>query len=1097
MLLAWVLAPGAASAAECVEWAATAVSLQGRVEVRRAGASRWEPVAIGGRYCLGDTIRVLDRSRAAVRLRNDAVLRLDQHSTITFLESRGAESWIELARRSLLHVLSRLPRTLRVVTPFVNGTVEGTEFAMDVGDDRTTLTVFAGRVVAENALGRLALADGESAVARAGQPPAPLVQVRPRDAAEWTLHYPSIRGYRAADVPDVPGEDWPARVRRSIEAYRSGDLAEAFAPVEPAPAGVRDPRFSTYRATLWLAVGRVAEARADLAQALRLDPRNAQALALEATIAVARNDDHEALRLARAAVGADPVSAPAHVALSYARQATADLSGALESLQEAVRLDPGHALAHARRSEILLAFRRTREAVAAAEQSVALDPGLARAHAVLGFALLARLDVDRARQSFEQAIRIDPADPLPRLGLGLVKIRRGQLAEGRGDLEIAASLDPGRALLRTYLGRAYDEERRNRPAAEEFGIAKRLDPNDPTPWFYDAIRKHSVNRPVEALSDLQRAIELNDNRAIYRSRRLLDEDLAARGAGLAQIYRDLGFEQLALVEGFKSSGVDPANAAAHRFLAESYAILPRHEIARVSEILQWQLLQPEIVTPVPPQLSLARPFFLRGAGPASPGFNEYNALFTGNGVSALGSIVGGTQATFADEVAVAGRWNDLSFSVGQFHYESDGFRRNNDLTQDVYNAIVQYRLGPGTAVQVEARHTRFESGDLQVQFDPTLFFPTFRDTEEATSIRAGLRHDFTPDSTLLASFIYQWSRITLSFGPGAATRIDQDGFSAEAQHLYRSTLLGRPFHVVTGLGDTHAARTVGTLPLDHIDHLNGYAYATVRPVGALDVTVGASVDSFRGGVVDADQVNPKLGVLWNPFRATTVRAAVFRTLNRTLTSNQTLEPTQVAGFNQFFQDGEGTDAWRYGIGVDQRITRWLAAGGEFSRRHLTVPGLVAFPAPAVVEGDWNESLGRAYAYATPLSWLALSAEYQYERFQRDLDFFNFGADTDVKTHRVPLGLSVFAPWGGLAGVKGTYIDQHGDFGNPSGGVTPGHDRFWLVDAFVGYRLPRRLGLITLEVKNLLDKQFRFQDTDPANPVFRPERLVLGRATFAY
>jgi len=47
---------------------------------------------------------------------------------------------------------------------------------------------------------------------------------------------------------------------------------------------------------------------------------------------------------------------------------------------------------------------------------------------------------------------------------------------------------------------------------------------------------------VEALQDLQKSIELNDNRAPYRSCLLLDEDLAARSASLAQIYYDLEFQ---------------------------------------------------------------------------------------------------------------------------------------------------------------------------------------------------------------------------------------------------------------------------------------------------------------------------------------------------------------------------------------------------------------------------------------------------------------------------------------------------------------------------------------------------------------------------
>ena len=58
---------------------------------------------------------------------------------------------------------------------------------------------------------------------------------------------------------------------------------------------------------------------------------------------------------------------------------------------------------------------------------------------------------------------------------------------------------------------------------------------------------------------------------------------------------------------------------------------------------------------------------------------------------------------------------------------------------------------------------------------------------------------------------------------------------------------------------------------------------------------------------------------WNVLPKTTLRAAAFRTFKRTLLTDQTLEPTQVAGFNQFYDDQESTDAWVYGAAVDQKF----------------------------------------------------------------------------------------------------------------------------------------------------------------------------------
>jgi tetratricopeptide (TPR) repeat protein len=219
-----------------------------------------------------------------------------------------------------------------------------------------------------------------------------------------------------------------------------------------------------------------------------------------------------------------------------------------------------------------------------------LDPNLSRTQTVLGFAYLTQIETKESKKAFEKAIELDQADSLPRLGLGLAKIREGDLKDGGKEIEIAASLDPNNSLIRSYLGKTYYEEKRTKLDRREYAIAKELDPKDPTPWFYDAIAKQTTNRPIEALHDLQKAIELNDNRAVYRSKLMLDSDLAARSSSLARIYNNLGFQQLGLAEGYRSINTDPGNFSAHRFLADSYSTLPRHEIARTSELLQSQLL---------------------------------------------------------------------------------------------------------------------------------------------------------------------------------------------------------------------------------------------------------------------------------------------------------------------------------------------------------------------------------------------------------------------------------------------------------------------------------------------------------------------------
>lgn len=115
-------------------------------------------------------------------LPNETVLRLEQHTTIHF--SSGEEpqsSWLELLLGTF-HAISRVPRTLKIDTPFVNAAVEGTEFMVRVDSEATTLWVFEGQVAARNRAGQILLAQGEVAARENLQQ---AVALAPQKALAW------------------------------------------------------------------------------------------------------------------------------------------------------------------------------------------------------------------------------------------------------------------------------------------------------------------------------------------------------------------------------------------------------------------------------------------------------------------------------------------------------------------------------------------------------------------------------------------------------------------------------------------------------------------------------------------------------------------------------------------------------------------------------------------------------------------------------------------------------------------------------------------------------------------------------------------------
>jgi tetratricopeptide (TPR) repeat protein len=1100
LIACWCVAPPPCRAqTPCGQAVARLVSLQGIVEVQRTGASDWAPVQLDETLCAGDLLRVRELSRAALVLPNEAIVRLDQLSTISLTPPAEQPGFLLQLMQGAMHFFSRLPRTLRVATPFVNGTIEGTEVFMASTPGEGRVAVIEGALRIENTQGALVLRSGEAALVAQGQAPRKMAGSDVRQFISWTIFYPPILGLQAMPEDGTPD----ARLAAAGERFQAGDTTGAMAALETAG---ETPAALAMRASLLLYVGRVEEAGAMITRLRQLEPESAAADALRAVIAAAQNRKAEALQHGQQAATAAPRSSTALMALSIAQQANFDLAGARRSLRQATDANPGDGLAWARLAEVELATGESTEAAVAAERAALLLPQLSRVQLVHGFALLTRIRLDEALAAFEAAVARDSADPLPRLGLGLAQIRKGDLAAGRQNIEIAAALDPVNSLTRSYLGKAYFEEKRDPLAGTQFEMAKRLDPQDPTPYLYDAIRKQTQNRPVEALGDIQASIALNDNRAVYRSRLLLDEDLAVRSASLGRIYQDLGFDQLALVEGFKSVSSAPGDFSGHRFLADTYAALPRHEIARVSELLQSQLLQPLNVTPLQPALAGTNLGILEGTGPNALSINEYSPLFLRNGFSLQGSGLAGENETLSDELIHAGVWNNVSYSVGQYHYETEGFRANNDQDLDVVNAFVQTQIGAQTSLLAEARQTRSERGDLALTFLNT-FHPNQRQWDDVQSMRLGFRQGFGPQSTLLATARMQRADLELDKDP-LFIETDGDLATGEACFLQQS----ERYSLRAGVSHSRKQWTDDLTVFGNASEedsqarfTNIYLYTDFSLHDTVRLTAGASGSCLDGALSaeDREQFNPKLGLIWTPLPATTVRAAAFRSMQGLQMSrydlDPTLEPTQLAGINQFFLGYEADDAWRYGMGLDQKISDTLFVGAEAARRDIVTRFYTQELLPDFEKQEWREDQVRAYGYWAPASWLTVGADYLYETFERQdgVLLFTAGDFNELFTHRLSLALHLFSATGLSFSIKETYVDQHGElviFSDAGPTTSDDSDRFWVLDASLGYRLPRRLGSIRVEGRNLLDESFKFQDTDPGNPRIMPDRQILALLT---
>ena len=1085
--LAGVCLPDVAQAGRsCEEWSAEVSSVEGRVEIRRTATAVWAALAAGDRVCTDDSVKVGRSSRATLVLPDGGDLRLDELTTVNLPEPPSAAgSLIELLR-GIIHVISRDPRSLSFKTPYANAGLEGTEFdiRVDANEQLTEIVVLEGEVAVTTPSGDLKVPSDYVAVARGGQAPTASPLAMPIERMRWASHFPPI-----IDRP-LPGAD-----------------------EEPSPAQQANPDFYAYRAASRLTTARLEGAESDIAAALRLAPQNAAALSLDALLQLARADRATARDRVTTALAGDPQSVVARVALSYVEQSSGELAAAERVIREALAIEPDNAIAATRLAELALAQDDAKTAIQSATRARALAPNQSQPLVVLGFASLRAFDTAAAASAFEAAIELEGDAPLQRLGLGLTLIRRGDPEAGRRQLELAVALDPTNSLTRAYMAQLYGAENRDELTTSQLELAKDFDPFDPTPWVYSSLQKLQANRPVEAMQDLRLAASKNADRPVFRSRLALDEDVATRSASLARAHAEIGSGQLALLDAWQALGDDPADFTGHRLIAEAYANEPRHEIARVSELLVSQLLQPANVTPLKPQLGQQNLVLAQRAGPSSTSFDGLDSPVLANGPKLRASAAGGTQGTEGYDVSLAGLHDRVSYSAGHYSFATDGFRPNNDFEQDLANAFVQYRPTYDTNLQAELRSTRTELGDPNIYFNRDVYSNRIRLHEDADSLRLGVMHRVTPSHTLLSSVIYQDALVGLATPGVVATDFDRNDYSVDVQHIYTGGV-----RIESGALAARQNQTIDTRffvpapPIGPADVTNRqfalYSYAYFEPLPSLTVTAGVSLDHLDNKLVDMDEdaLNPTVGITWRPTAHTTVRAAAFETLFGSLTTSMQnpqprLEPVQVSGFTQLLAGGAGDQASVRGLAVDHEFSPKLFLGWQAETRD-TDRVAAAFLAGITFPLYAEEREQRAYLYWLPASEVSVTARYEHGRYS--FEPLPAPGYSHMKADRLPIEIRYFARGGFTLGARTSLVEQSGQFQTElqQDLFTPpptayGEDRFVVLDAFVGYRLPNRRGLLSLSADNLLDEEFQYQDVEPNNPSLFPERIVSFRFTLAF
>ena len=130
-----------------------------------SGGGSWTSATVGQPLAVNDRLRTGEDSRAAVRLTDLSVLRMDELTTITIgpPTTAGDKPALNVKEGTTYFFSREKSREIRVETPAANGAIRGTEFVVTVAaNGSTTLTMLDGEVELSNAQGSLVVTSGRA-----------------------------------------------------------------------------------------------------------------------------------------------------------------------------------------------------------------------------------------------------------------------------------------------------------------------------------------------------------------------------------------------------------------------------------------------------------------------------------------------------------------------------------------------------------------------------------------------------------------------------------------------------------------------------------------------------------------------------------------------------------------------------------------------------------------------------------------------------------------------------------------------------------------------------------------------------------------------
>ncbi len=723
------------------EKVASIVSLYGNVWLSRDG-TRWSKISTPRNLPAGTTIRTGRLSGVSLRTEDETLIRLSQNAEFKIEGVRVTSFW-RRATSLVSGFTGAVKSTYRLITgklwgrnnnrnlqsryatPTATIGIRGTEFAIIADAGSTALTIQEGAAEMVNDLGSTVIGTGEQGLATATSAPARSQLIQQGHSVQWAVEIPQLFDF----VPMLAGRQDDGGFASQLQAlYRQKQYAAALDRLSDHKTEQLD-NLSYTLAAAWikLQAGESEAVYPELLALAKRQPENVRLNELTAFNAFINGLPDQASKRLDLLQTNQTLTDLGWLVRGYLAQQRHDLPAAEQAYQQALSINPDNATAAIQLAKVYFGSEKKAQARMLVQRVRSARPDFTAAANLQAFLQLADNQTDQALAGFEAVQKDQRADSETWFGMSLALMRKGRVESAMQAIATAVLLSPQRSMYLSYWGKMLHQIGRNDKALTVLDSAIRLDVNDPTPRLYKAIILRDLNRPGEAIKAIQQANRLNQNRGVYRSRSLLDQDLAVQNVDLSRLYTQLGLANWAQKKAIDSIKQDFNNASAHILNAGAYDSQPDRGYAQANEALLSRLLQPANVN-------------------AFSSFNGYTSLFEQPDVEMNLNLAAGNhaqqQAGLVASGAIATR--QLAWGANLSTKSSDGWRDSNGESVDSLVLLGKWQPNEANNFLLSVSSSQSEIlGDrataFQIDVEENVDLKDFQDTDYQ-SLELGWQH---------------------------------------------------------------------------------------------------------------------------------------------------------------------------------------------------------------------------------------------------------------------------------------------------------------------------------------------------------------------